>query len=1103
MVKSATTDNNERPILTGMTLGLNSTLLISEGNTKLPPCPMLLLSNSDGLLQVYYFKCNSLPPICRPFEAIQQIQVLQPTINMVSGTSIPPSSSSSSSSTPPMLPFSISTTKTSSNNGFSFSNFGFADSTFAPNNSQPNKQPPNNSLSSIQPSLPITNGSSSTDDISKSLSTNKVTPTSQIVPTKIATNSEQPPPTVVDTENLLQVVDKLQSKLKAVQIPLSKPADSPIDLDQSLKTLIASLNTTIKSLETSLQSTKSMTSAHIESQTRIENARHQIILCQKENLYDLLKDRELDPWTQLRIDSVKNKYEKLKHDFNVLLQLTNKAIHDKSFINNDDDEEEAENEDFLPDFEILDTTETMKQRMNKRMRDLSHKVTETEKDLAHICTTLNTDLLSTKPNNSNFSKTKTSSPRSFHELDSTIFSHLQATHKNVLQICVPSTPIIQLPSIVEQKQSSTTEIAKSQTPTIKSSTFETTKQQTPTTKSSTPIQPNSPSSESESFKNMLRLVRTSIDLFSGATSPEQLRELSSAIATSPLASGAVAAQKSNITGISRTPTMSKTTNPTKSSTIAKPTSTNFLQTPGTTMNSSIPNISFTPATPTTQTISSDTQSKLQTNRPSFQTTADQSKQQTAPVTGDSYVRSLLSNSTIPSTTTSPSLINQLGATSTTSQVVRSALFSNASATTSTPQLTNQTPLSAQQAPGISTSSSSQPPFGSTSSTTSTIITSVQSTSPTTKPIISTSLSPFSGQGPFNTSGFNLPPNSSSTGPFGTTTTTTGSSFTGAVTTTSAPSIFGTTVTATASPFGTPAPTTTATAITPTSGTGIFGVSTTSTASAFGPVFGSPSTTTATTSSAPAVGIFGTPIGSSSGTSIFGAGTTSTSGTSFFGGAPGAGSSVSPFGSGFGSALTTTAPSTSVFGGGFANTTTTGTSPFGSTFGATTPTSSAGSFGSIFGGTTTATSSAAPNATTFSGFGTATSTTPTSATGVFGGSGFSFTSPATSTLTTQSTVAGGSSFGSRPTFGSNFTGFATQSNAAAPSSGFSFGGFGGAQPAEAQATQPGFGSFGAASTVTSLFGGAAGQTTGFPSAASSFGAPTAQPTASPSFTAYRK
>ncbi|CAF3197259.1 unnamed protein product [Rotaria socialis] len=1092
MVKSAATDNNERPILTGMALGLNSTLLISEGNTKLPPCPMLLLSNSDGLLQVYYFICKSLPPICRTFEVIQQIQALQPTINMVSGTSTstPPPPPSSSSSIPPTIPFSVSTTKTSSNNGFSFSNFGFTDSTFAPNNSQPNKQPPNNPLSSIQPSLPITNESSSTDDIFKSLSTNKVTPTSQIAPTKVATNNEQPPPTIVNTKTLRQMTNELQSKLKAVQNPLSKPSDSPIDLDRSLKTLITSLNTTTKSLETSLQSIKSMTGAHIESQTRIENARHQIILCQKENLYDLLKDRELDPWTQLRIDSVKTKYEKLKHDFNVLLQLTNKTIHDKSFINNDDDDVD-ENEDFLPDFEILDTTETMKQRMNKRLRDLSHKVTETEKDLANICKTLNTDLLSSKPNNSNFSKTKTSSSRSFHEFDSKIFSHLQATHQKVLQIHVPATPIIQLSSIGEPKQSSTTEIAKSQTPTIESSTLGTTKQQTPTTKSSTPIQPNSPSGESESFKNMLRLVRTSIDLFSGATSPEQLRELSSTIATSPLASGTVAAQKSNITGINRTPTMSKTANPAKSSTIAKPTSTNLLQTPGTMMNSSIPNISFTPATPTSQTISSDTQSKLQANRPSFQTTADQSKQQSASVTGDTYMRSLLGNSTMPSTTTSPSLINQLGAASTTTQGVRPALFPNASATASTPQVINQIALSAQQATGISTSSSSQPPFGNISSTTSTTITSVQSTSPTTKPIVSTSLNPYSGQAPFSISGFNLTSNSPSTSPFGTTTTTTtttGSSFTGAVTTTSAPSIFGATVTATASPFDTTAPTTTATAITPTSGAGIFGAPTTSTASVFGTGFGSPSTMIATTSSAPTVSIFGTPISTSPGTSIFGAGTTATPGTNLFGGAPGAVSSpASPFGSGFGSALTTAAPSTSAFGGGFGNTTTTtGTSPFGSTFGATTPTSSASPFGSRFGATTTATS-----------------TTPTSVTSAFGGTGFSVTSPAASTLTTQSAAGGGSSFGSRPTFGSSFTGFATQSNAAASSTGFSFGGFGSAQPAEAQATQPGFGSFGAASTAASPFGGAVGQTSGFPSATSSFGAATAQPTASPSFTAYRK
>ncbi|CAF4880965.1 unnamed protein product, partial [Rotaria socialis] len=65
--------------------------------------------------------------------------------------------------------------------------------------------PPNNPLSSIQPSLPITNESSSTDDIFKSLSTNKVTPTSQIAPTKVATNNEQPPPTIVNTKTLRQM----------------------------------------------------------------------------------------------------------------------------------------------------------------------------------------------------------------------------------------------------------------------------------------------------------------------------------------------------------------------------------------------------------------------------------------------------------------------------------------------------------------------------------------------------------------------------------------------------------------------------------------------------------------------------------------------------------------------------------------------------------------------------------------------------------------------------------------------------------------------------------------------------------------------------------
>jgi hypothetical protein len=151
-----------------------------------------------------------------------------------------------------------------------------------------------------------------------------------------------------------------------------------------------------------------MTSEHIESMTKIENARHQIKLSQKENLYHLLKDRELDPWTQSRLDSIQTKYNQLKHDLNVLLQLTHTTIHDKSY-------DQTENEfvakktslficfysfffrDFLPDLEIsLNTNETMKHRIQKRIRELSHKVSETEKDLQIICSKLNTDLLSSK-----------------------------------------------------------------------------------------------------------------------------------------------------------------------------------------------------------------------------------------------------------------------------------------------------------------------------------------------------------------------------------------------------------------------------------------------------------------------------------------------------------------------------------------------------------------------------------------------------------------------------------------------------------------------------------------------------------------------------------
>jgi len=154
-----------------------------------------------------------------------------------------------------------------------------------------------------------------------------------------------------------------------------------------------------------------MTSEHIESMTKIENARHQIKLSQKENLYHLLKDRELDPWTQSRLDSIQTKYNQLKHDLNVLLQLTHTTIHDKSLTTDNDQTENefvAKNNtnfsisifvfrDFLPDLEIsLNTNETMKHRIQKRIRELSHKVSETENDLQIICSKLNTDLLSSK-----------------------------------------------------------------------------------------------------------------------------------------------------------------------------------------------------------------------------------------------------------------------------------------------------------------------------------------------------------------------------------------------------------------------------------------------------------------------------------------------------------------------------------------------------------------------------------------------------------------------------------------------------------------------------------------------------------------------------------
>jgi len=54
-----------------MALGLNSTLEFREGNKKLPPCPVVYLAHTEGVLQVYYFVHKTLPTICRKAELIK------------------------------------------------------------------------------------------------------------------------------------------------------------------------------------------------------------------------------------------------------------------------------------------------------------------------------------------------------------------------------------------------------------------------------------------------------------------------------------------------------------------------------------------------------------------------------------------------------------------------------------------------------------------------------------------------------------------------------------------------------------------------------------------------------------------------------------------------------------------------------------------------------------------------------------------------------------------------------------------------------------------------------------------------------------------------
>ena len=90
---------------------------------------------------------------------------------------------------------------------------------------------------------------------------------------------------------------------------------------------------------------KAMADEHRELMIKVVNGSRQLRLCQKEHFHESLKDRELDPWTQSRLDSIKKKHDKIKCDLGVLLQLTNRTIHDKSLTVDDDDyDDDAENQ---------------------------------------------------------------------------------------------------------------------------------------------------------------------------------------------------------------------------------------------------------------------------------------------------------------------------------------------------------------------------------------------------------------------------------------------------------------------------------------------------------------------------------------------------------------------------------------------------------------------------------------------------------------------------------------------------------------------------------------------------------------------------------------
>ncbi|CAF0885930.1 unnamed protein product [Adineta ricciae] len=1029
--------------LTGMALGLNSALTIPEFKKKLPPCPMLLLSNSEGVLLVYYFLHQQLQFACHAPEVIKPIQA-----GNIFGSAAPTSSlaltGTFSSSQPPTNGFQM----TQLNSTAALSRIPIA--------SQGKEKTNLTSAFNFTQAPPQIANGSPFSEISKTPTMNlgsEPTRTQKQSPIKSTVSQEQPSTPKVDTKNLFQTIDQFQSKLNTLTNSLPKASTSSGDFDKSLENLTKTLQDMNNTFEKSSQSVKTMTHEHIEYMTKIENARYQLRSSLKENLYHSLKDRELDPWTQARLDSIKTKYDQLKHDLDVLLQVTHATIRDRSAP---DTSEDAENEDFLPDLEIsLITTGTMKQRLRNRIRELSHKVSQTESDLQQICAKLNTDILSSKT----FDKTTMSSERPFHNTDAQILAHLQATHKTITQVRVPLAVGINLSSTVES--------------TKKQPVNEAPKVTTPSIQPSTPHQSSSPTVDSESFKNMLRLVRTSIDLFSGVTSPEQLQELSNTIATSPLS----AAPKSNTTPISKTPTTAKATTLTKTATLPKTLqTTTALQTPAKSTTSAPPAISVTPATPATQTFASNVPLSFSQVKPTIVSAAtDLTKPQVAATSGDNAIRSLLNSTVSPSLNTA-SVTKPLANTTTPNQVALSSSFGVSS-------LFNQ--------PGTSSPSTTT-----ITSLSSTITTSVQSTSPTVKPLTSSGAGAFGSKPALGgSSSLNLGSLSASIS-FDNS-----SSVTPLATTISTPSPSGTV-------FGTPS----STAPTSTATTGPFGGSimtpvttSASTGSAFGSLSGPFGATVAIATTAPTSGLFSTPTTASTG--IFGS-TITTTATSPFGTTP----ATSASGTGiFGTAAPSTAPSTGIFG----STTTSTSSPFGASL----PTTSAAGTG-IFGA---ATSTAAPSTTTTSPFGAVPVTPSGSGTGVFG-SGFGATAPSTSTAgpfgsvfassSSSSTAAapsgsifggfGGSStasasspttggfsvnlsatsptsstaFGASPSFGSGFSGFNTQSKPSGATTGFSFGGFAG-QSSSSGAPAPTFASFGSAAT-------AAAQPTSSPFGGSMFG-----------------